>query len=171
MHEEIARHACTPSTPSLPGRYRAGVIAVALAAVAFTAPVLAQNESPGEKAIKYRKAIYQVILWNLGPMSAMAQQKAPYAAEEFAKRAERVNAMSYMLTEAYPPESASGAETRAKAAIWQNRDDFDAKLAAFERKSAELADIAQAGDFGSSRAAFFEMANTCKNCHDEYRAD
>ena len=171
MHEQIARQARKPSTPLRPGPFRAGLIAAAVAAVAFAAPVVAQNESPGERAIKYRKAIYQVILWNLGPLSAMAQQKAPYDAEEFAKRAERVNAMSYMLTEAYPPESASGAATRAKAAIWQNRDDFDAKLAAFEQKSAELADVAQAGDFGSSRAAFFEMANTCKSCHDEYRAD
>ncbi|HSN72637.1 MAG TPA: cytochrome c [Steroidobacteraceae bacterium] len=150
--------------------FRAAFLATALLGLALAVPASAQ-ETPGEKAIKYRKAIYQVILWNLGPMSAMAQEKAPYAPEEFAKRAERVNAMSYMLTEAYPPESASGAETRAKAAIWQNRDDFEAKLAAFEQKSAELADISQAGDFAASRAAFFDMANTCKNCHDEYRSD
>jgi cytochrome c556 len=171
MHEEIARQSSTPPKRLRPAGGTASVLAGALAALAFAAPVVAQNESPGEKAIKYRKSIYQVILWNLGPMSAMAQQKAPYDPQEFAKRAERVNAMSYMLTEAYPPESSSGAETRAKAAIWQNRDDFDAKLAAFEDKSAELADVAQGGDFGSTRAAFFEMANTCKNCHDEYRAD
>ena len=170
MQADIARQPRSSTPPRL-RRIAAGCIASAVAVLVFAAPAPAQTESPGERAIKYRKAIYQVILWNLGPMSAMAQQKAPYDAEEFAKRAERVNSMSYMLSEAYPPESASGAETRAKAAIWQNRDDFDAKLAALEQKSAELADIAQAGEFDSSRAAFFEMANTCKNCHDEYRAE
>jgi cytochrome c556 len=128
-------------------------------------------ESPGEKAIKYRKSIYQVILWNLAPLGAMAQEKAPYDAREFAMRAERVNAMSYMLEEAYPAESQSGADTRAKAAIWQNRADFEAKLAALQRESAELANVAEAGDFDTSRAAFFEMANTCKSCHDEYRTE
>ena len=143
-----------------------------LTCAAFALPVMAQGqESPGEKAIKYRKAIYQVILWNIGPLGAMAQEKAPYEAEEFASRAERVNAMSYMLEEAYPPESAAGAPTRAKAKIWQNWDDFQEKLSTLQQKSAELADIAQAGDFDSSKTAFFDMANACKSCHDEYRSE
>lgn len=155
-----------------PGPARATRIMTAVLLAGLLSPAVAQSpESPGAQAIKYRKSIYQVILWNLGPLSAMAQEKAPYDAKEFATRADRVNAMSYMLEEAYPPESQSGAETRAKPTIWQNRADFEAKLDALQRKSAELAQVSEAGDFGKSRAAFFEMANSCKNCHDEYRAE
>jgi hypothetical protein len=51
---------------------------------------MAQQPSKGEQALKYRKAVYQAIAWNMGPMGAMAQDKMPYDATEFARRAENV---------------------------------------------------------------------------------
>jgi cytochrome c556 len=146
-------------------------LSVGLLGTGLATATRAADEPPskGEQAIKYRKSIYQVILWNFMPMSQMAQEKSPYDAADFAERSKRVNAMTYMLSEAYPVESQSGAPTRAKAEIWTNRTDFDSKLQALQDKSAALAKVAADGEFAASRAAFFETANACKNCHDKYR--
>ena len=131
----------------------------------------AQAPNKGEKALTYRKALYQVIAWNFGPMSAMAQGKAPYDAKEFALRAERVAAVAPLLTEAFPPESKGVANSKLKPAMWNERADFDAKMKDLVDRSAALAAAARTGDFARSKAAFFDAANTCKACHDKYKED
>lgn len=141
--------------------------ALALAAL----PATAQAPSKGEQALKYRKSVYQVIAWNFGPMSAMAQGKVPYDPAEFARRAERVAALTPMLAEAYPPESRGVANSALKPEMWQNRADFEAKLKALVERSADLAAAARPGDFERAKAAFFETADACKACHDRYKKD
>lgn len=147
-------------------------VLVLVAAFTITSGAQAQGTpSKAEQVLKYRKAVYQVILWNFGPMSAMAQGKAPYEAVEFARRAERVAAVTPMLMDAYPLESRDVADSRLKPEMWDNRADFDAKLKTLVDRSANLAAVGKAGDFDKSKAAFFETANACKSCHDKYRKD
>ena len=131
----------------------------------------ADQPTPGEQALKYRKSLYQVIVWNFGPMSAMAQGKIPFDQAEFATRASRVAALTPLLPEAYPPESRGVAGSDLKDKMWDNRADFNSKLQDLINESAKLASVAQAGDEADSKAAFFDTANACKNCHDEYRSD
>jgi cytochrome c556 len=127
--------------------------------------------SKAEQALKYRKAVYQAIAWNFGPMSAMAQGKAPFDAAEFAMRAGRVAALTPMLSESYSPETQTVAGSKAKAELWANRADFDAKMKDLVERSATLATVAKGGDEARTKAAFFDTANTCKACHDKYKAD
>ena len=125
----------------------------------------------GEQALKYRKAVYQAIAWNFGPLGAMAQGKAPFDATEFAMRARRVEFLTPMLAESYSPETQGLADSRLKAHMWKNRADFDAKMKTLVDRSAALAAVAKGGDEAKSREAFFDVANACKACHDEYRED
>jgi len=127
--------------------------------------------SKGEQALTYRKALYQVMVWNVRPMGAMAQDKLPFDAAEFALRAGRVAAITPMLAEAYPPESRDVANSKLKPAMWANRADFDAKLKDLVDRSAALAQVAKGGDPAKTKAAFFSMADTCKACHDKYKAE
>lgn len=125
----------------------------------------------GEQALKYRKAVYQAIAWNFGPMGAMAQGKTPFDAEEYAMRSSRVAALAPMLSESYSPETQGVSGSRLKAGMWTNRADFDAKMKTLVDRSAALAAIAKGGDEAKTKAAFFDVANACKACHDEYRSD
>ena len=138
--------------------------------LAVTASAQSQP-SKGEQALKYRKSLYQVIAWNVGPMGAMAQGKAAFDSAEFARRAEAVAFLAPMLREGYPEETREVEGTKLKPAMWQNRADFDAKLKDLVDRSAELSKVARAGDEAASKQAFFDMANTCKACHDKYKAD
>jgi len=127
--------------------------------------------SKGEQALKYRKAVYQAIAWNFGPMGAMAQGKAPFDAAEYVTRSGRVAALTPMLAESYSPETHGVSGSRLKASMWTNRADFDAKMKTLVDRSAALAAVAKGGEEAKSKAAFFDVANACKACHDEYRAD
>ena len=143
-----------------------------LVSTGLVATASAQTQpTKGEQALKYRKSLYQVIAWNVGPMGAMAQGKAPYDGAEFARRAEAVAYLTPMLNEGYPQESRDVDGTKLKPAMWQNRADFDAKLKDLVERSAALSKVAAGGDEAASKQAFFDMANTCKACHDKYKAD
>jgi cytochrome c556 len=142
------------------------------AAVAVSAGAFAQVQpTRGEQALKYRKAVYQTIAWNMGPLGAMAQDKAPFDAADFAMRAGRVATLAPMLAESYIPETRGIANSRLKEEMWANRADFDAKMKDLVERSATLAQVAKGGDAAASKAAFFDMANACKACHDKYRSD
>jgi cytochrome c556 len=144
-----------------------------IASAVFAATASAQTAPPskGEQALTYRKALYQVIVWNFGPMGAMAQGKVPYNAAEFARRADRVAAVTPLLQEAYPPESEGVKNSKLKPEMWSNRADFDSKLKDLIDRSATLAAVAKGGDADKSKAAFFDTANACKACHEKYRAE
>ena len=150
------------------------VVATTAAAVALCAlNVLAEGrpQTKAEQAIKYRQSVYKIILWNFGPMAGAVQGKVPYDAAEFGKQAERVATMAPMLLEGYPPDSATGAPTRAKPEIWQNFDEFTTLMHNMENKAAALASTAREGSLEKSRTAFGELADACKACHDKYRSE
>ena len=143
-----------------------------LAATVLSGAALAQGQpTQAEKLLKYRKALYQAIVFNVGPMGAMASEKMPFNSADFATRADRVAALTPMLAESYSPESQGVANSKLKPEAWQNRADFDAKMKDLVEASAKLAQVAKGGDAAKSKAAFFDMANTCKACHDKYKAD
>jgi len=147
------------------------VPALVLAIACNAAIAQAQQPTKAEQTLKYRKAVYQVIAWNFGPMAAMAQGKIPYDAKEFEMRAQRVAELTPMLSESYTPETESVSGTKAKPELWSNRADFDAKMKDLVDRSATLATVARAGDAEKSKAAFLDTAQACKACHDKYRAD
>jgi cytochrome c556 len=142
-----------------------------LLAVAATSVHAQGQPSKGEQALKYRKAVYQAIAWNFGPMSQMAQGKIPYDAKEFELRAGRVAALAPMLSESYSAESRDVTGSKAKPELWSNRADFDAKMNDLVERSATLATVAKTGDAAKSKQAFLDTAAACKACHDKYKAD
>ncbi len=148
------------------------LLVLVAASVALTGVAAADGPpSKAERLLSYRKAIYQVIVWNVGPMGAMAQDKVPFNAPEFALRAGRVAELTPMLAESYSPESKDVANSKLKPEMWTNRADFDAKLKDLVDRSAALAEVAKGGDPARTKAAFFSMADSCKACHDKYKAD
>jgi cytochrome c556 len=155
-----------------PTTVRRLAVSVSIAALLASGAAISQGQpSKAEQALKYRKAVYQAIAWNFGPMAAMAQDKIPYDATEFAMRAERVAVLTPMLAESYVPETRELTGSKAKPEIWSHRGDFDSKMKDLVDRSATLGQVAKSGDAASSKAAFIDTANACKACHEKYRAD
>ncbi len=149
-----------------------GALAVAVTLSFGAGPVSAQDRpSKGEQMLKYRKAVYQTMAWNFGPMAAMAQDKMPFDAKEFALRAERVAFIAPLLKEAYGPETRDLPGSKLKPEMWNQRADFDHRLQVLLDRTSELERTAKTGDAAQTKSAFVATANACKACHEQYRND
>lgn len=145
--------------------------ALPLSLILLAASASASAQAKPEDVIRYRKSAYTLLLWNWMPMNAMVRDRVPFDAAEFARRAERVAALTPQLLEGFPEGSGSGAPTEAKPEIWTDFADFTSKMKDLERESAALATIAKGGDEAKMREQFAKVGGACKACHDKYKAD
>ncbi|OQX05571.1 MAG: cytochrome C [Thiothrix lacustris] len=145
-------------------------IAVTAMSVAAISTVTAEEKSPEEAAIAYRQSSFTMIKHHFGPMGAMVKGEKEFNAEEFAKNAEAVAALSKFPINGFTPGSDMG-ETDAKSNIWTNMDDFKKKMETFQVEAASLAEIAKGGDMAAIKPQFGKVGETCKACHKEYRKD
>ncbi len=60
-------------------------------------------------------------------------------------------------------------KTMAKPAVWQDPKDFAAKMTNFQKAASTFNAAAKSGNAGTAKAAFGDLAKTCKACHDLYR--
>ena len=128
----------------------------------------AQNK-PGD-VVHYRQDIMGVIGWNFAPLGAMVKKKTAWDAAAFAKRAERLQFLSTQVLEGFPNAASGGVETDAKADIWNDLDDFKAKLDDFVTEAKNLNDAAKTGDETKMKDQFKKTAEACKACHEKYKA-
>jgi cytochrome c556 len=142
-----------------------------LALPALLVAAVAAAQMKPEDVIHYRQSAMNLVGWNFAPLGAMVKGKTPFDAKEFSRRAERLEFLGPQLLEGFTKGSDKGAETDAKAEIWANFDDFQAKLNDFLNESKTLNQVAKTGDEAKMKDQFKKTAATCKACHDKYRAE
>jgi cytochrome c556 len=139
-------------------------ILCALSAVAFGATmVLAQNLAP----IKERQDTMKKINDDTKILSAMAKGEAPFDAAKATAILTGFEEAMKKVPNLFPDDSKTGEKTRAKAEIWQNKADFNAKIAEFAKAAADTKAKATSAD--SFKAAFPGLIKSCDNCHEKYR--
>ena len=124
-----------------------------------------------ERAMKARNGHMQLLSFNLGPLGAMAQDKAPYDAAVAAIAATNLAAVASINQNGYWVEGTdtSVEGSRAKPEIWTD-------FAGFEQDNADLAAAtvalaAVAGDgLDALKTAFGPVGQACGACHEAYRA-
>ena len=62
-------------------------------------------------------------------------------------------------------------KTGAKPEIWQNPQDFAAKLSAFQKAALVLNTAASGTDMIAAKARYADLGASCKACHDKYRSE
>lgn len=148
------------------------VLPLLIAGLAAAAPVLAAD-SPEEAAIKAREGVMHIRAFNLGNLVAMVKQEVPYdadAAQTYAGNLKTLNQVDMRSAWMEGTSVDQYIDSRAKPEIWTS----GAKFADHAKQEAEAADklAAVAGDGLQAMApAVKDLAQTCKNCHDDYRTD
>jgi cytochrome c556 len=147
-------------------------ICISLAVVTTGAAIahLVHAQVKPEDVIKFRKSVMTVQSWHMRPMAQMVKGQQPYDAKLFAWYAGVVQQTSHMLPDAFAPGSDKGAETRAKAEIWQDADQFRQRIDSFQADTSKLVAAAKAGDLEAVKGPFGAVAKNCGGCHDTYRA-
>ncbi|MEA2935485.1 MAG: hypothetical protein QOD74_2131 [Variibacter sp.] len=137
-------------------------VLAATAAVGFVSVVSAQQQDP--------IAARRTIMKSLGEQAAigakMGRGEEPFTIE----KARRVFATYQRIAETHtlwPDTSKTGGETAALPAIWENKADFEARLAktAADAKAAE----ASVTDLESFKTQVTEVQKNCGGCHQTYR--
>ena len=91
-----------------------------------------------------------------------------FPAKEFAALAAQLNSTAGEPWEYYGPGT-DGANSEAKAAVWQNPQAFQAAVKRFNQAAAELDKAAQNGNYHAVKTAFDKTAQSCKACHQSFK--
>ncbi len=136
------------------------MLAVAIAALGVTA-VVAQSDP-----IAARKAIMK----ENGNQSRIAREmiegKQPFNVDA-AKKVLTSFGETHDKAKSLWPDSSKAGDTAALPAVWENKADFDAKMAKFSSESKAAA--AKVTDLDSFKAQMGEVGKNCGGCHTTYR--
>ena len=132
------------------------------------AAALASAQSPAAtEAFNARHAAMEQVGDAMKALGAIAKKQAPFDAAVVKKNATTIDESLGTASKNFTPGSDKVEKTRAKAEIWTDRADFDRLLG--EARSAAAA-LAKVSDEAAYRPALGALGQSCKACHDMYRA-
>ena len=118
----------------------------------------------------YRQSYFNLVAMNFGPIASMVKGEMPWDDARLKTFAGDLAALASMdVSRAFAPGSEQGT-TRAKPGIWENPDDFKAKLGDLQESLVALQEAADGGDKDAIAGAVGAAGKACKSCHDEYKA-
>jgi cytochrome c556 len=120
------------------------------------------------EAIEQRKKEMGGVRDGIVALSAIAKKEQPFKADVVRANAEKITAHLETAATLFPDGSDAGdVETAAKPEIWTDRANFDAILASSHQAAVDLQSVTEESAFP---AALGKLGNTCKSCHDLYKA-
>lgn len=147
------------------------VIALSMFMIGLTSGVQANDLKP-EEMIKYRKAAYNFMGWNMGKIKSSLEGNFDKAVVANAADAIATVANSGMGA-LYAPgtdKSVGKEKTRLKSAFFKEPEKVREIAMNFNKQANELAKVAAGGDVAAVQAQFGKLGEACKACHDRYRA-
>ncbi len=151
-------------------------IAAALTLAAVTGAAFAQQALKPEEMIKFRKAGYSFMSWNMGKIKAqVVDAPQSYNKDQVLAAARLIAATANSgMGALYGPgtdHDVAGEKTRVKPEFFQQREEVGKLAQAFNKEANELAKVAESGDPAAIKAQFGKTGETCKSCHDKFRKD
>lgn len=150
------------------------VLRTALGALALTLTTSAMAQVTAEDMIKYRKAGYSFMAWNMGKIKAqVVDGSVPFDQAQVAASANAIAAIAGSgMGALYGPgtdKDVGEQKTRVKPELFQNMPDVGQLAGEFVAATAALQSAAAEGNQDAIKTAFGKVGETCKACHDKYR--
>lgn len=142
---------------------------LAASAAALVTPAVAQFAKP-EDAIKYRQSAMTVMGTHFARLGAMANGKTAFDARQAAENAVIVESLSKLPWAAFGEGTDKGGNTKALPDVWKDPAKFKESADKLVAEATKLSAAAKVGTLDSLKVAFGSAANTCKGCHDNFRA-
>lgn len=153
-------------------RSLAFAVPAAIAVIAASAIVAQEQASPAQAAHEARVAQMHLHAIHMDQLAPMAQGTVEYDAATAQTAADNLHHLAQMLDAPFywVPGSGQGEVegSRALPAIWENPEDFDAQIAAFQEATAAL-QAAAGTDAAGLQAALQGVGGACGSCHQAYR--
>jgi len=140
-------------------------IVLAAAAVALAVTAVAAQSDP----IAARRALMKKNGDEAKVGAAIAKGEAPFDASKVQTIFATFIDASAKAPALFPDNSKTGGDTAALPAIWENKADFDARLAKFGTNAKELqGKVKDLDTFKATWGPF--LKDNCGGCHEKYRA-
>ncbi len=148
-------------------------IVATLVLVGFASGAMAQQTLKPEEMIKFRKAGYSFMSWNMGKIKAnldgtFNKDQVIAAANLVAATA---NSGMGALFAPGTDKDLGNEKTRVKPEFFTQPEKVRELTMAFNKEANELAKVAATGDVNAIKAQFGKTGGTCKGCHDAFRKD
>lgn len=138
-----------------------------------SASVAAQQGLKPEEMIKFRKAGYTFMAWNMGKIKANLE--GAYNKEQVIAAANLIAATANSgMGALYGPgtdKEVAGQKTRVKPEFFKESDKVKELAMAYIKETNELQKVAASGDAAAVKVQFGKTGESCKACHDKYRND
>ena len=139
---------------------------VAVAGEEAASPPPPAGPSP-QQIVAARQAAFHLSGAAMGNMKAAIDQGRDVSSQAYAARG--VARWARALPTMFPESTRTVTPTRARAEIFANRADFEAKAGAYAAAATRLAETAQSNDRAAFAAQFDVTRQTCSACHDLYQ--
>lgn len=140
----------------------------ALVTAVIALPVAAQYAKP-EDAVKYRQAALTVLGSHMGRINEQLKSSTPNM-QAIQTSAGVVEAMSKLPWDAFGHGTDLVASTKARPELFKNEAKVKDLAEKMQAEAAKLNTVAKTGDVKAVRTQFGATGQSCKNCHDDFRA-
>jgi len=152
---------------------RIKAIAVASLALGLASTPFAQTVGKMEDQIRWRQSAYHTMAWSMARVKANVE--GTFNKDQVAEAANVIQAIANSKMGAlYQPGSDKGKgwkETRLKPEFFTDRETLGKVAGAFGTAANEMAKVAATGDAAAIKAQFGKLGESCKGCHDKFRAE
>ncbi|WP_349665486.1 cytochrome c [Pseudomonas sp. NW5] len=137
---------------------------------------MAMAQVSPEDQIKYRKAGYSYMAWNMGKLKAQViDGSVAYDQQQVVAAANTIAAIANSgMGALYGPgteKSVGNQKTRVKPEFFSDAEGVKEVAIAFNQAANNLAKVAAEGDKDAIAKAFGQVGQSCKGCHDKYRME
>lgn len=144
-----------------------GFLLAAVASVAFA-------QAKPEDMIKFRKAGYSFMGWNMGKIKGMVvDNPASFNKDQVIAAANVVAAIANSgmgaLYGSGTDKDVGDQKTSVKPEFFQRPDRVKELALAYIKEANELQKVAASGEIDSIKAQFSKVGASCKACHDEFK--
>lgn len=144
-------------------------LALSVTTLACALPAAAQFQK-SEEAIEYRQSAFFVMGQHFSRIGAMANGKIPFDAAAAQENADIVAMMAKLPFAGFVPGTEKGHDTKTKPEMWTEQAKFKDLAEKMQAETVKLATAAKTGELDKLKSAFGNTAQSCKACHDNYRA-
>jgi len=146
------------------------IAAAALSSALFSLPASSHFDEE-QMPQSYRQSYFALLAANFGPMVASVKGDIPWDQAKMENWANDLAALSTLDVMRGFVDGSDKGTTRAKPEIWENKDDFSAKMDDLHKALAALQQTTAGGDRKAIAESVATAGKACKSCHDDYKAE
>ena len=148
-------------------------VVAALVLTGVAGGLFAQQSLKPEEMIKFRKAGYSFMAWNMGKIKANLE--GTYNKEQVLASANVIAATAGSgMGALFGPgteKDVAGQKTRVKPEFFKEPDKVKELAMAYIKEANELQKVAATGDVAAIKVQFGKTGESCKACHEKFRND